>query len=235
MTNFRSRLDRSGRLIQRAQGLITWFLRNCRSTERRQRAKAYARRLWCGRNAALVAVPLALAFIEVLGQRAELRFLLYPPLASIAYLLFTRPVGSHATWLGAVIAPSIGAGIGILGTLIFQPGFLGVLIVALAAMLTMRFLKVDTAPVLAVALLPLVFEVKGLGYPISVLTITTALFLLFKGWNHILPSYERTNFDKKAAQSSLDDTTVPATSCQPTVQLQNSLHMSEPSSVDRKT
>lgn len=54
----------------------------------------------------------------------------------------------------------------------------------------MRFLKVDTAPVLAVALLPLVFEVKGLGYPISILTVTSALFLLFKGWNRILPSYE---------------------------------------------
>ncbi|MGI8546868.1 MAG: HPP family protein [Gemmatimonadaceae bacterium] len=217
------------------RSLVIWFLRSYRSTGRGRCAKVYARRLWRGWNAALVAVPLALALTEVLGQRAELRFLLYPPLASIAYLLFTRPVGPHATWLGAVIAPSIGAVIGILGTRIFQPGFLGVLTVAFAAMLAMRFLRVDTAPVLAVALLPLMFGVKGLGYPISILIITSVLFLLFKGWNRILPSDERTIFDRKAAQSSLDDTTVQATSCQPAVELHNLLHMSEPSSADRKT
>lgn len=228
MTNLRSRLDRRDSFIQRTLSLIMRFLRNCRSAGRRRHVTAYARRLWRGWNAALVAVPLALAFIEVLGQRAELRFLLYPPLASIAYLLFTRPVGPHATWLGAVIAPSIGALIGILGTLIFQPGFLGVLVVAFAAMLAMRFLRVDTAPVLAVALLPLVFEVRGFGYPLSILIITTALFLLFKGWNRTLPSDERTIFDREAAQSSLNDTIVQSTPYQLTVQLHNPLRVSGP-------
>lgn len=235
MTNFRPGLDDSDSLTQRARGLVMWFLRSCRSTGRRRRAKAYARRLWRGWNAALVAVPLALAFIEVIGQRAELRFLLYPPLASIAYLLFTRPVGPHATWLGAVIAPSIGAVIGILGTLIFEPGFLGVLIVAFAAMLAMRFLKVDTAPVLAVALLPLMFGVKGIGYPVSILIITTGLFLLFKGWNRTLPSDERTIFDRRAAQSSPGAVTVRAASCQPTTRLRDSPHTAEPNSSNRST
>lgn len=54
--------------------------------------------------------------MEVLAQRAELRFLLYPPLASIAYLLFMRPVGPHAPMLSAITVPSIGAGIGTLST-----------------------------------------------------------------------------------------------------------------------
>lgn len=100
MTNFRSGLSRNGRLIQRVRGLIMRFLRYCRSTGRRRRARLYAWRLWRGWNAALVAVPLALAFIEVLAEQTEMRLLLFPSLASIAYLLFTRPVGPHATWRG---------------------------------------------------------------------------------------------------------------------------------------
>lgn len=167
---------------------------------------AYARRLWRGWNAALVAVPLALAFIEVVAQRAELRLLLFPSLASIAYLLFTRPVGPHATWRGAVVAPSIGASIGTVGTLTFRSGFLGVLVISFAAMIAMRLLRVDTAPVLAVALLPLVFGVRGVGYPILIFLATSALFLLFRIWRRTLPPTERTIFDREAAQSGLEDT-----------------------------
>ncbi len=99
-----------------------WSLRYCRSTGRRQRANAYAWRLWRGWDLALVAVPLALAFIEVLVPRAELCFLLYPLLASIAYLLFTRLVGPHTPTFGAITASSLDAGI---GTLIFNLGSLG--------------------------------------------------------------------------------------------------------------
>ncbi len=58
----------------------------------------WLRRGW---NAALVAVPLALlitlATIEVFAIQTDLRLLLFPSLASIAYLLFTRPYGPHAT------------------------------------------------------------------------------------------------------------------------------------------
>ncbi len=178
------------------------FLRYCRSTGPRRCAKA----LWGGWNAALVAVPLALAAIEVLAEQTELRLLLFPSLASIAYLLFTRPVGPHATWRGAVIVPSIGAGIGTLGTIAFHSGFLGILVISFAAMIAMRLLQVDTAPVLAVALLPLVFGVRGFGYPILIFLATTALFQLFRVWRRTLPPTERTIFDREAAQSGLEDT-----------------------------
>lgn len=157
----------------------------------RRRAKAYLLRPWHGWDATLIAVPLALAVIEALAQQAHLRFLLFPSLASIAYLLFTRPVGPHATWRGAVIAPTIGAAIGTLGTLIFPPDFLGVLVIAFATMLSMRLLRVTTPPVLAVAILPLVFGVRGFGYPASIFLATAVLFLLFKGWQRTLPPAER--------------------------------------------
>lgn len=204
MTNFRSGLSRNGRLIQRVRGLIMRFLRYCRSTGRRRRARLYAWRLWRGWNAALVAVPLALAFIEVLAEQTEMRLLLFPSLASIAYLLFTRPVGPHATWRGAVIAPSIGAGIGTLGTLTFRSEFLGVLVIAFTAMIAMRLLRVDTAPVLAVALLPLIFGVRGFEYPALIFLATTVLFLLFRVWRRTLPPTERTTFDRQAAHSDLE-------------------------------
>ena len=135
-----------------------------------------------------MAVPLTLAAIELLAQQAQLRFLLFPPLAALAYLLFTRPVGPHATWRGAGVAPTVGAGIGTLGTLAFQPDFLGVLVIA---MLTMRLLRVTTPPVLAVALLPLVFGTEGFDYPVSILLGTALLFVLFQGEQHLLSTADR--------------------------------------------
>ena len=120
-----------------------------------------------------------------------MRFLLFPALASIAYLLFTRPVGPHATWRGAVIAPSVGAGVGTLGALAFHPGFLGVLVITFATMLLMRLLQVTTPPVLAVALLPLVFGGGGVDYPISIFLATAILFILFKGEQHLLSTADR--------------------------------------------
>ncbi len=62
------------------------------------------------------------------------------------------------------MAPTLGAGIGTLGALAFRPGFVGVLVVAFAAMLSMRLLRVTTPPVLAVAILPLVFGVRGIDF-----------------------------------------------------------------------
>ena len=157
----------------------------------RQRAKARLQQSWYGRDPTLVAVPLTLAAIELLAQQAQLRFLLFPPLAALAYLLFARPVGPHATWRGAVVAPSVGAGIGTVGTLAFQPGFLGVLVITFLTMLTMRLLGVTTPPVLAVALLPLVFGTEGFDYPVSILVGTALLFVLFQGEQHLLSTADR--------------------------------------------
>ena len=138
-------------------------------------------------NAYFVVVPVVLGLIEVVAIQTQLRLLLFPSLASFAYLLFTRPVGSHATWRGAVMGPTVGASIGSLGTLLFEPGFLGVLVVAFVTMLAMRIMRVTSAPVLAVAILPLVFQVHGLEFPISILLATTALFVLFLLWRRTLP------------------------------------------------
>ncbi len=157
----------------------------------RRAVRASLGRPWHGWDATLVAVPLALAVIELLAEEAQLRFLLFPSLASIAYLLFTRPVGPHATWRGAVVAPTFGAAIGSLGALALGPGFFAVLVVAFTTMLCMRLLRVTTPPVLAVAILPLAFGAQGFEYPASIFFATAVLFALFKGWQSVLPSAER--------------------------------------------
>lgn len=140
-----------------------------------------------GWNAHLVVVPVVLALVEFVSIQTELRLLLFPSLASFAYLLFTRPVGSHATWRGAVVGPTVGAGIGSSGASVFQSRILGVLVVAFLTMVMMRMLQVTNAPVLAVSILPLVFETEGLEFPLSILLATAGLFVVFLLWRRTLP------------------------------------------------
>lgn len=95
-------------------------------------------------NAALGMVPLALATIEVLTLQTKLRLLLFPSLASSLPAVYAshraacdvaRRHDGAARWarIGSVGAP----------------------------MLTMRALRVTTAPVLAIAILPLVYGVRA--------------------------------------------------------------------------
>ena len=140
-----------------------------------------------GWNTHLIVVPVVLALVEVIAIQTELRLLLFPSLASFAYLLFTRPVGTHATWRGAVVGPTAGAAIGSLGALFFQPRILGVLVVTFLTMLVMRLLQVTNAPVLAVSILPLVFQTEGLEFPLSILLATAGLFAFFLLWRRTLP------------------------------------------------
>ncbi len=140
-----------------------------------------------GWNAHLVVVPVVLTLVELVSIQTELQLLLFPSLASFAYLLFTRPVGTHATWRGAVVGPTVGAAIGSLGALIFQAKFLGILVVTFMTMLVMRMLKVTNAPVLAVSILPLVFQTESLEFPLSIFLATAGLFVVFLLWRRTLP------------------------------------------------
>ncbi len=140
-----------------------------------------------GWNAHLVVVPVVLTLVELVSIQTELRLLLFPSLASFAYLLFTRPVGTHATWRGAVVGPTVGAVIGSLGALVFQPRIVGVLVVTFLTMLMMRMLRATNAPVLAVSILPLVFQTEGLEFPLSILLATAGLFVFFLLWRRTLP------------------------------------------------
>jgi hypothetical protein len=158
----------------------------------KQRLEAHTKKLWHGWTAAFVAVPLALGAIELFAKEEHLRFLLFPSVGAIAYKLFTTPGGSHATWRGAVIAPTVGAAIGTLGANTFAPGFVGVVLVSAITMVIMRLLGVTVPSVVALAILPLVFspELVTFWYPPAVHLATVILFLMFLGWRRTLPSSE---------------------------------------------
>jgi uncharacterized membrane protein YhaH (DUF805 family) len=158
----------------------------------KKRLKEHAKKLWRDQTAAFVAIPLVLGAIEWFAQDEHLRFLLFPSVGAIAYKLFTDPAGSHATWRGAVIAPTVGAAIGTLGANAFAPGFVGVALISVLTMAIMRLLDVTVPSVMALAILPLVFspELVTLWYPPAVLLATVMLFLMFLGMRRTLPADE---------------------------------------------
>src|SRR5215210_1099647 len=78
--------------------------------ERAQSARVHMRKTWHGWFAAFVTIAVFLASIDFLVvEEAGLHGLLVPSLSALAFNLFTRPAGSHATWRGFVFAPAIGA------------------------------------------------------------------------------------------------------------------------------
>lgn len=134
---------------------------------------------------AVLAVPFCLATIEALSVVTGLRLLLYPPLASMTYLHVLRPTGSHTTWVGAVVAPTLAAGLGFAGASVGS-GVGAILVVGMLTMLMMRALKSDTAPVVAIAVLPLVFTSVDVSYPIAIFVLTSLLKLVIAGWRRVL-------------------------------------------------
>lgn len=96
---------------------------------------AYAKKLWGGWTAALIAVPLVLGAIELFAEVDHLHYLLFPSTAAVA--------------------PVLGALIGVFAANVLEPGFLEVVIVTAATMLGMRLLGVVVPAVLACAIVPL--------------------------------------------------------------------------------
>ena len=182
---------------------------SARPTERSQSAKAFARRMWHGWFAAFVTIAVFLASVDfLLVGEAGLHGLLIPTLSALAFTLFTRPVGSHVTWRGVVLAPTIGAVIGLLGAIaqVSLPQYLVVLVAIAAAMIVMHLLNVANASVLVIVLLPIVHgslagpdpasrhnpvPIFTYWYPIWILVYAVVLFLVFKAWRHTLPVEER--------------------------------------------
>jgi hypothetical protein len=179
-------------------------------TKGAQSTEAFVRKEWHGWFAAFVAVVLILTAVDafVVGEE-RLRGLLIPSLAALSFFLFTRPTGPDANLRGIVIAPVIGAVIGLLGTIAQTrvPQFIVVLVAVSAAMIMMHLLDVAVASVLVMVLLPIIhgtltgpppgepqhnpFPIYTYWYPVWILVYTGVLFLIFKGWRRSLPSVER--------------------------------------------
>ena len=181
-----------------------------RPTRGAQSTEAFVRKEWHGWFAAFVAVVLILTAVDafVVGEE-RLRGLLIPSLAALSFFLFTRPTGPDANLRGIVIAPVIGAVIGLLGTIAQTrvPQFIVVLVAVSAAMIMMHLLDVAVASVLVMVLLPIIhgtltgpppgepqhnpFPIYTYWYPVWILVYTGVLFLIFKAWRRTLPSEEQ--------------------------------------------
>ena len=151
---------------------------------------AYVNKIWGGWTAALIAVPLALGAIELVAEVDHLHFLLFPSTAAVALSLFTSPFGPNTTWRASVVAPVLGAFIGMVAANLLEPGFLEVVIVTAASMLGMRLLGVVVPAVLACAIVPLFAgpEYLTIEYPVMVFLAKNLLFLMFHGWRRTIPA-----------------------------------------------
>jgi hypothetical protein len=147
--------------------------------------------------------------------------LLVPSLSALAFNLFTRPAGSHATWRGFVITPAIGGIIGLAGTIVqvLLPQYLVVLVAVAAAMTSMCLLGVANGSVLVIVPLPILhgslvgpdpasrhnpLPICTYWYPIRILVYATVLFLVFKAWRHTLPLEERVEHRAQEAEERLE-------------------------------
>lgn len=151
---------------------------------------AYVNKIWGGWMAALIAVPLALGAIELVAEVDHLHFLLFPSTAAVALSLFTSPFGPNTTWRASVVAPVLGAFIGMVAANLLEPGFLEVVVVTAASMLGMRLLGVVVPAVLACAIVPLFAgpEYLTIEYPVMVFLAKNLLFLMFHGWRRTIPA-----------------------------------------------
>jgi hypothetical protein len=151
---------------------------------------AYVNKIWGGWTAALIAVPLALGAIELVAEVDHLHFLLFPSTAAVALSLFTSPFGPNTTWRASVVAPVLGAFIGMVAANLLEPGFLEVVVVTAASMLGMRLLGVVVPAVLACAIVPLFAgpEYLTIEYPVMVFLAKNLLFLMFHGWRRTIPA-----------------------------------------------
>lgn len=135
---------------------------------------------------ALVAVPLLVGLVAVLELHTPFRFLLFPPLAALAYAIFTNPDHPSATVVGIVVAPTLTALLvmpigAVLGT--SAPAF-G--LAALVTIVLLRLARTTLVPPLALAVLIVLLRIHQLMFAVSVLAATLLLYAIFALWKRLL-------------------------------------------------
>ncbi|MEO6991324.1 MAG: HPP family protein [Candidatus Baltobacteraceae bacterium] len=140
-------------------------------------------------RAAWVAVPLllaALAAAEGLRALPETEFLLLPPLAVVAYIVFREPFGPAATFRSVIAMPVIGATIGALAFRFFAHSALGVALALVAVLLAQKALRAHMPPALALAVLAIVLRVSGPTYVLGVAEASAFVGIALLAWRLML-------------------------------------------------
>lgn len=135
---------------------------------------------------ALIAVPVLVGLVAVLELHTPFRFLLFPPLAALAYAIFTNPDHPSATVVGIVVAPTLTAllvmPIGAeLGTSALAFG-----LAVLVTIVLLRLARTALVPPLALAVLIVLLHIHRLLFAVSVLVATLLLYAVFALWKRLL-------------------------------------------------
>ncbi len=138
-----------------------------------------------GERTALVAVPVLLFALDavsrvVRGEATE--FLLVPPLAVVAYLLFSQPERTDARLRAVVLLPAIAAIVGEAGYAALGPTPWGIAAVVLGVLLAGRALRARMPPALAIAVLAMLLRARGPWYPIDVAVSSLVVWGAFHAW-----------------------------------------------------
>jgi hypothetical protein len=130
----------------------------------------------------VIILPTMLVVLQVFESRTQLKFLLFPPLAAIGYRMFREPDTQAAKWNSVIAAPVLGS---LFGYALSQAGGLSgwtTAVAALGGILVIEVIQADAPPTLAVILLAL-FAHPTWRFPVSVLTSTVALYVMFTLWH----------------------------------------------------
>ncbi|MGQ0576011.1 MAG: hypothetical protein ACT4RN_17650 [Pseudonocardia sp.] len=121
----------------------------------------------------LLAAPMLLA-----ADLTDRRDLLVPPALALAFGVW---VARRPDWLAArgqiVVLPVLAAALGLVATRLPGPRWVLVAGTITAALLLLQLARCRIAPVLAVAVLPVVFDVRGVGYLAAVAVLAAAVLL----------------------------------------------------------
>ncbi len=141
-----------------------------------------------GERTALVAVPVLLFALDAVSKvvrGAPTEFLLVPPLAVVAYLLFSEPERTDARLRAVVLLPTLGglAGEAAYAALGATPW--GIAAAVLAVLLAEQGLRARMPPALAIAVLAMMLRVRGPWYPVDVAASSLVIWGAFHAWRRV--------------------------------------------------
>lgn len=135
---------------------------------------------------ALIVVPLLIGFLTFAELHTPFRFLLFPPLAALAYSIFTSPDRPSANVRGVIVAPTLTALFVLpIGPLLGTSG-VAFAVAVIVTIVIMRLLRTALVPSLALAVLIVLLRVHDIMFAVSVLIATIILYAIFRLWKHFL-------------------------------------------------
>jgi uncharacterized membrane protein YhaH (DUF805 family) len=128
-----------------------------------------------------------LAFVAAIAELARipgLRFLLFPPLVTMAYEMFGHADRSPWTQrpVSLPLCCFLSAGSGLLALRLFGAAVLPAVTSIIFSIAVLRFLNLHMPPAMAIGLLPAVMVAPDYKFPVSVLASTLCLTLVFLGF-----------------------------------------------------